>query len=177
MTRTRPGIVVIGIGNVVRSDDGLGVHVVRQLRGRDTYGEAVTLIEGGTLGLMLLPHLAEASHAIIIDAVAAGHSPGTLVRLDRAEGLFATGMTPHDVGLSDLLDAMRLTDATPDHLVLHGAQPESTAFGTDLTPALAHALDALADVIEAELLTWVAPSPPRPLRVPRDVPAATRRSG
>lgn len=149
----RRGTVVIGIGNVARSDDGLGVHVIRQLRRRpDVAG--VELIEGGTAGLMLLPLLADADRAIIIDAIAFGAPAGTLVRLDRAEGAFATGMTAHDLGLADLLDAMRLSDATPSELVLHGAQPESTAMGTDLSAPVTAAVAALMDAIDADLLAW-----------------------
>lgn len=154
--RARGGIVVIGIGNVVRSDDGLGVHAVRELRRRRPHREGVQLIDGETGGLMLLPHLADADRAIIVDAIAIGTPAGTLVRLDRSEGIFATGMTPHEVGLADLLDAMRLSDATPSQLVLHGAQPGSTAFGTALTAPVAGALDALVDAIEIELAAWSA---------------------
>ena len=137
MTPRSPATVVIGIGNVIRSDDGLGVHAARRLRDRRRHGDDVEIIEGGTAGLMLLPRVAEAYRVILIDAIAFGASPGTLTRLEDGRGAFPTGMTPHDVGLSDLLDAARLTDSWPQELVLHGAQPESTALDTELTPALA----------------------------------------
>jgi hydrogenase maturation protease len=156
--KPKRGTVVIGIGNVIRSDDGLGVHVVRLLQDRGRCAEDVTLIEGGTAGLMLLPQLADADRAIIVDAVSLGNDPGTLVRLDNAEGAFATGKTPHDVGLSDLLDAARLTSAWPNRLVLHGAQPASTAFGTELSPDVVTSLRALVEAIEAELESWSEPS-------------------
>jgi hypothetical protein len=67
-----------------------------------------------------------------------------------------TGMTPHDVGLADLLDAARLTDAWREELVLHGAQPGSVAIGAELTPPVAAGLDSIVDAIEAELelLDW-----------------------
>lgn len=154
MKPTRTGTVVIGIGNVIRSDDGLGVHAVRLLHDRGRCTADVTLIEGGTAGLMLLPQIADAARAIIVDAVSLGEAPGTLVRLENAEGAFTTGKTPHDVGLSDLLDAARLTGAWPNRLVLHGAQPASIAFGTELTPAIAASLGALAEAIETELASW-----------------------
>ena len=150
----RRSVVVIGIGNVVCSDDGLGVHAIRRLGERRRQSDGVELIEGGTAGLMLLPHLADARRAIIVDAISVGASPGTLVRLERVEDVFATGMTAHDVGLADLLDALRLTDSWPDELVLHGAQPASTDLGTELTQRLATALPGLLDAIEAELASW-----------------------
>ena len=76
-----PDTVVIGVGNVVLSDDGLGVHVVRRLRDRYRLEDRVELVEGGTAGLLLLPHLADARRVIIVDAIDTGAPAGTLVRL------------------------------------------------------------------------------------------------
>ncbi len=145
--------VVIGTGNVVRSDDGAGVHAVRLLRGLP---EDVEVVEGGTAGLLLLPLLAGAQRAILIDAYDAGDPPGTLRRLDgRAVALpFAARLTPHDAGLADLLGAAVLTDALPAELVLFGIQVSSTALGTDLTPAVAGALDRLAEAVAEQLRRW-----------------------
>ena len=154
MTSVRDGTVIIGIGNIIRSDDGLGVHAVRRLRERHPLAHDVELIEGGTAGLLLLPCLDGARRAIIVDAISVGHPPGTLVRLKSGDGAFSTGMTPHDVGLADLLDAARLTNALPDELVVHGVQPASTAMGTELTPPVAAALDPLVDAIHTDLLEW-----------------------
>jgi hydrogenase maturation protease len=156
MTSVRDGTVIIGIGNIIRSDDGLGVHAVRRLRERHPLAHDVELIEGGTAGLLLLPCLAGARRAIIVDAISVGHPPGTLLRLTNGDDAFSTGMTPHDVGLGDLLDAARLTDAWPDELVLHGVQPASTAMGTELSPLVAAALDPLVDAIHADLFEWGA---------------------
>lgn len=159
MSDARRGSAVIGIGNVVLSDDGLGVHAVRRLRELHDLGDAVELVEGGTAGLLLLPHLAEARRAIIVDAIDTGAPAGTLVRID-GEGHgdpFPVGSTPHEVGLGDLLAAARLTDAWPERLVLHGAQPASTAIGTDLTTPLAAVLDRLVERIVDELIAWDAP--------------------
>jgi len=125
--------VVIGLGNVVMSDDGLGVHAVARLRESGRLADAVELIEGGTAGLLLLPHLADAPRAIIIDAVRAGARAGTLVRLD-ADGLarvFERHISPHDVGLRDLLGAARLSGDWPSALVLHGIEPAVTRVGTE----------------------------------------------
>lgn len=176
MSATR-GTVVIGLGNIVLSDDGLGVHAVRRMRERNAFGEDVELIEGGTAGLLLLPHLADAGRAILVDAVDVGAAPGTLVRLDGEEWstAFTLRMTPHDVGLADLLGAARLTGAWPERLALHGAQPQSTAIGTDLSAPVAAAIDPLVDAISAELALWgVARSAPREDRRSLMVPAEAR---
>jgi hydrogenase maturation protease len=153
MTSPRSGVVVIGIGNVVRSDDGLGVRAIQQLSERGRYASEVELVEGGTAGLMLLPYLA-ARRAITIDAIAIGAPAGTLIRLPGAQGRFASGLTPHEVGLANLLDAARLTDVWPEELILHGAQPGSTAIGIELTPALHAALGPLTDAVDADLRAW-----------------------
>ena len=150
------GIVVIGLGNVVRSDDGVGVHAAARLRERLGSQPDVTLVEGGTAGLLLLPHLADARRAIIIDAIDVGAEPGTLVRLagDQFASAFCADATVHDVGLRDLLGAARLSGAWPEQLVLHGVQPDSIALGTELTPTVAGALDGLVDSIACELAGW-----------------------
>jgi hydrogenase maturation protease len=152
------GVVVIGLGNVVCSDDGVGVQAVARLRERFGSKPDVTLVEGGTAGLLLLPHLADARRAIIVDAIDVGAEPGTLVRLggDELARAFSAGATVHDVGLRDLLGAARLSGAWPEQLVLHGVQPGSTTLGTELTPTVAAALDGLVDGVAGELAAWGA---------------------
>ncbi len=149
-------VVVIGIGNVVRSDDGVGVHATARLRERLGSQSEATLVEGGTAGLLLLPHLADAQRAIIIDAIDVGAEPGTLVRLagDQLARAFCADATVHDFGLRDLLGAARLSGAWPEQLVLHGVQPGATTLGTELTPTVAAALDSLVDSVARELAAW-----------------------
>ena len=105
----RSGTVVIGLGNVVLSDDGLGVYAAQRLRDRGELADDVEVIEGGTAGLLLLPHLADARRALVIDAIDTGAPAGTLVRLDGEAwaSAFEVRMTPHDIGLVDLLGAAR----------------------------------------------------------------------
>ena len=116
------------------------------------------MIEGGTAGLLLLPHLADARRVIIVDAIDTGAPAGTLVRLQGEDWAraFAIKITPHDVGLRDLLGAAKLSGAWPRELVLHGAQPASTAIGTELSAPVAAALDPLVSAILAELAAWDA---------------------
>lgn len=147
---------VIGLGNVVLSDDGLGVQAVRRMQHRYQLQDGVELVEGGTAGLLLLPLLADARQVIIVDAIDTGAPAGTLVRLDGDDwaSAFELRMTPHDVGLVDLLGAAQLSGAWPEQLVLHGVQPASTAIGTELSAPVAAALEPLVDAIAAELTLW-----------------------
>jgi hydrogenase maturation protease len=151
--------VVIGLGNVVMSDDGLGLHAVRRLRQRYRLEPRVEPVEGGTAGLLLLPLLADARRVIIVDAIDTGAEPGTLVRLDGEDwaSAFQVGMTPHDVGVLDLLGAAQLSGMWPERLALHGAQPDRTEIGTDLSPPVAAVIDSLIDRVAAELASWGVP--------------------
>jgi hydrogenase maturation protease len=160
---TQADLIVIGVGNVVLSDDGLGVHAVRRLRDRYALGDEIELIEGGTAGLLLLPSLADASRAVIIDAIDIGAQPGSLVRLEGEDwqSAFPGGLTAHDVALADLLAAAQLSGGWPQRLVLHGAQPACTEIGTELSAPLAAALDPLVDAVAAELDAWLSDCPSR----------------
>ena len=152
----RSGTVVIGLGNVVMSDDGLGVHAAQRLRDRGELADDVEVIEGGTAGLLLLPNLADARRAIVIDAIDTGAPPGTLIRLagEVWASICAVRMTPHDIGLADLLGAAQFADAWPEQLVLHGIQPACTTIGTELSAPVAAALDSLLDAVTTELSAW-----------------------
>jgi hydrogenase maturation protease len=147
---------VIGAGNVVLSDDGAGVHAVRRLRSRWALPDDVEVVEGGTAGLLLLPHLADADRAILVDAIDAGDAPGAIRRLDGAAVAlpFATRWTPHDTGLADLLGAAALAGVLPEELVIVAVQIGSTALGTEMTAPVAAALDPLVDTIAAQLAAW-----------------------
>jgi hydrogenase maturation protease len=155
MSAAAANVVVIGVGNVVLSDDGLGVHAVRRLAERYDVGVA-ELVEGGTAGLLLLPSLAGARRAIVVDAIDTAAVAGTLVRIDGEDWLGgrAGGMTAHDAGVADLLAAARISDGWPEELVVHGAQPGSTAVGTELTEPVVDCLDRLVDRIAADLERW-----------------------
>ena len=106
--------------------------------------------------------LADARRVIIVDAIDTGAPAGTLVRLDGDDwaSAFEFGMTPHDVGLVDLLGAAQLSGAWPEQLVLHGVQPASTEIGTELSAPIAAALDRLVDAVAAELSRWGVGSAP-----------------
>ena len=156
MTPGRAGIAILGLGNVALTDDGLGVHAVRRLREAHDLPSGVAAVEGATAGLLLLPLVADAERVIVVDAIDAGAPPGTRVRLDGGEVLsaFDSVLTPHALGLTDLLRAARLTGAWPLHLVILGLQPACTGIGTELSPALELGLDGLVHQIAEELASW-----------------------
>jgi hydrogenase maturation protease len=143
MPASRPtSLLVLGLGNLLCRDDGLGVVVVDGLSRGYSAPSGVRFLDGGTLGLSLLPHLEDAEAAILVDAVATGAPPGTLVRLegDEVGPAVSARLSPHQVGVADLLDAARWRLRLPGRLLLLGAVPETVGLGFGLSPALAAAV-------------------------------------
>jgi hydrogenase maturation protease len=149
----RPGrIAVLGVGNVLMSDDGLGPFAVRVLEAEYELSEAVEALDVGTPGLDFTPYLADADAVIVVDTVRSDAAPGT-VKLYNREQLLATPplprTSPHEPGLREALMATELTDCSPEELLLVGVVPESNAAGPGLTDTVREAVpDALAAVID-----------------------------
>jgi hydrogenase maturation protease len=112
----------------------------------------VSLIDGGTLGLELLTYVWDCSYLLVLDAVEIGQPPGTLVRMSGQEVKALRGEgSAHQLGVADLLVALRVLASRTPEVVLLGIQPASTEWGTELSPAVAAILPALADAAIAEL--------------------------
>ena len=146
-------ILILGIGNLVMADDGIGVRVVQQLQKRFRFPENVAVMDGGTLGLDLLPALEGVTHLIVVDAVETGVAPGTLVRLEGEELPIAleTKLSPHQMGLKDLLAVARLIGHEPGVMVLHGVQPGNIEMDEHLTPEVEAVRDILCQKVLDEL--------------------------
>jgi len=138
------------------SDDGVGVRVVQYLASRYAFPAGVTVLDGGTLGLDLLPFLEGLTHLLIVDAMATGGPPGTIVRLtgDDIPIAFETKLSPHQMGLKDLLAVSLLQGNTPPETVLLGVQPESIQLGMDLSPPVEATLQTLVEMALRELAAW-----------------------
>jgi hydrogenase maturation protease len=159
ISRFDADIVAVGIGNVIRCDDGAGVHALRRLRESARVPKEVTLIEGGTLGLELLSYLRGARRILLLDAIDAKENPGTLFRITQGEMLGMKGhWSVHQLGIGDLLSALSLVTDKPQEIVLLGVQPESTGWSTECTPAVQRSLPALVEAALELLHAW-APNP------------------
>ena len=144
--------VVLGLGNTLHSDDGVGPQAIEKLRSDARVPDDVALIEGGTLGLELLTYIWDCSYMLVLDAVDVGGPPGTLVRMSSEELQTLPGKgSVHQLGVADLLVALRVLAHRMPEVVLLGVQPASTEWGTELSPAVAAVLPALADAVVAEL--------------------------
>jgi len=149
-------ILVLGIGNVIMSDDGIGVRVVQQLAERFRFPDVVTLLDGGTLGLDLLPQLEGVARLLVVDAVDLAKAPGTLARLsgDDVPIVLETKLSPHQMGLKDLLAVATLQGFAPVEMVLWGVQPAVIEMGMDLSPPVAAKLETLVQNVLLELAAW-----------------------
>ncbi len=168
--------VVLGIGNVLLADDGVGVHVVRELEQRVRAGEAVLppgtrLVDGGTRGADLAPFLAGVRAAIVVDALDDGGIPGTIVVLDGAAidrmaapagagaegpgGWPGSAAGPAADGLRGLLAALRAAGASPGAVSLVGVRPAVLDVGLDLSSPVEAALPGAAAAVLDELARLV----------------------
>jgi hydrogenase maturation protease len=147
--------VVIGVGNTLLSDDGVGVHAARLLQADSRVPSGVIILDGGTLGLELVPYALEASRLLFLDAVNAEAAPGTLTRMTGSELLGSSGgWSVHQLGVTDLIAALALVSPEPQEIVVLGVQPGYTDWGTSLSREVESALPHLVEAAVSELGRW-----------------------
>lgn len=154
-------ILVLGIGNTLNRDEGVGVHALAALQAalEATAPEApVAFLDGGTLGLSLLPTVEDATHLLILDAVDAHLPPGSVVELADDEIPLYSGvkLSQHQVTFQEVLALAALRGRLPSHLHLIGVQPADLALGTELSSTVAAVLPAVVQRAVAVLQRWGA---------------------
>ena len=153
MTDVKP-IRILGVGNVLCTDDGLGPYAIKVLEAQFEFPESVEVIDVGTPGLDFTPYLSDARMVIVLDTVKGEEAAGTL-RLLRDREIVAkpppSRMSPHEPGLREALMATELSDSSPEEILLVGVVPESTDQGTKLTDAVRSAVPQVVDTVVAEL--------------------------
>ena len=153
------GVLVLGVGNPIMSDDGVGQRLLEALTALTPVLDGVEYIDAGTLGLALLPRVECCDALLALDAALHGGAPGAVrvfegVALD--EFLRSARSSVHELGLRDLVDAARLTGALPVRRALIGVQPERVGWGTMLSPAVAAAVPSAATAARQVLERWLA---------------------
>lgn len=146
-------ILVLGVGNILLSDEGIGVRVIEALEQRYALPDSVDVLDGGTAGMELLEAMANRTHLIIVDAIVSRKSePGEvlILRDDEVPVLFNNKISPHQLGLSDVLSALRFTGEFPGKITLVGVIPHSLEPNIGLTPTVEASLEpALQAVLTA----------------------------
>lgn len=158
-------IAIVGLGNLMRTDDALGMLAIERLKLELGLPAGVKLIEGGTLGLDLLHPLHGITHLLAVDAIDAGAEPGTVLRFaGEAIADLPASKSVHLLGFSDLIGAMRLTGDAPEEIVVLGVQPSRIEWGTELTGTVERAFPLLMEAVLQQITIWA-----------REIAAAQRR--
>lgn len=128
--------IVLGLGNLLNKDEGLGVQAVERLRAHLGPLSEVELLDGGVLGLSLLMLVEECSHLLVLDAVDARQPPGSVIELSREQIPLFTGvkLSEHQITFQEVLGLAKMRDLLPAHLHLIGVQPKDISIGLDLSP-------------------------------------------
>jgi hydrogenase maturation protease len=153
-----PRVVVLGVGNLLMTDEGAGVRCVERLAAASALPAGVVAIDGGTSSHELLGDLEDLDLLVIVDAVATGGAPGSLVRLagDQIPSAFSNKLSPHQLGINDLLATLRLVGRAPRRVVLFGVTPARIELGMELSAEVEAALPALEACVVVEVLGALA---------------------
>jgi hydrogenase maturation protease len=152
--------VVLGIGNILNRDEGVGVRALEELRRRSDPVPQLELVDGGVMGLALLPLVEECADLLVLDAIDAGEEPGSLIELGGDDIRLFTGikMSEHQITFQEVLGLALIRDRLPARLHLLGVQPADVAIGLEMSPAVAATVPALLDRAVAVLGRWGLPT-------------------
>jgi hydrogenase maturation protease len=148
-------IVILGVGNLLLKDEGLGIHVVRQLQ-KKVLPPAVEVLDGGVAGIGLLDLFQGARKLVLIDAADMNLAPGTVVRFTPEEirtksDPSAPKFSAHEVGLLEVLELARALGQCPPEVVIIGVQPKEISWGMDLTPEIQASLPQVLEAVLKEI--------------------------
>lgn len=149
-------VLIFGAGNLLLSDEGFGVHFIQHLEARYNFPENVELFDAGTLGIMATHKIEEAEKVYIIDTVIAESpaTPGQCFRYEKEDFMrqrLPVKLSPHQIGIQEMLMISELRGCCPRHITLFGVIPASTELGDKLTPALQTSLGVLENTLMGEL--------------------------
>ena len=150
---TVPRILLLGVGNVLYTDEGTGVHAARYMEQHYAFSENVTLMEGGTLGKLLMPSLLDADVVIVMDAVLGGEKPGSIYKLEEEALRKSLGFrdSQHQVDLVDTLLCCELMGNRP-HTIVMGVEPEDwKSLAMEISPTVADVMPRFYELVLEEL--------------------------
>ena len=153
---TKVKITIFGIGNILLSDDGVGVRALNQLADHYEFPESVRLIDGGTKGLDLLPLLEGMDKVMFIDAANFKKEPGTIdiVEGESIPAFLSSKLSVHQIGLPDLLFAAKLMEITPPEMCLVGIQPKSMETTTEFSDEIKAQFKPFINTVLRKLKDW-----------------------
>ncbi|CAB1128573.1 Hydrogenase maturation protein [Candidatus Hydrogenisulfobacillus filiaventi] len=150
----RRNVLVIGLGNILLRDEGIGVHLLYHLRRKYSFQPAIAVADGGTLGWQLMDVLAAFDHIVIIDAINAAAKPGTIVRFkleDLHKWVVKASGSSHEVEILEVMAALQLVGEAPDAVVIGIVPEDVNGLGVYLSDTVLARVSALEDVVLHEL--------------------------
>lgn len=152
----RATTAVIGLGNPLLGDDALGLVALERLSTRYHLPDEVSLHDGGTWGMSLLPTIEDATNVLFLDAIDRNETPGAFIRLVGAEipATLAQMVSPHQIDLREVLAVTMLRGTFPSDAVAIGVQPETLATQVALSRTVAGKVDVVVDAAVAQLRLW-----------------------
>ena len=152
----RNHITILGIGNTLYTDEGLGVHALSSLEEIYRTDDQVNIVDGSTDGMSLLGPVEDTDYLIVIDAINAGKEGGTIIELrgDDIPAYYGIKMSIHQLGFQEVLLASKLRERYPKHIVMFGMQPTSLELGIGLSETNEAKLPELVKVVEQQVTAW-----------------------
>ena len=149
-------IVLLGVGNILLTDEGFGVHVVNQLREDYVFNPPITILDGGTMGMELLTYMRGMTKLLLVDAINGGDAPGTVYEFPHEEmnSYFTEAISVHEVGMQDILRIRALQEDPLEDAVVIGVEPESLELGLDLSETTQVVVKDVKERILAVLASW-----------------------
>lgn len=149
-------IVVLGVGNILLTDEGLGVHVVEDLKANYNFTPHISLIDGGTMGMELLTYMRGMKKILLIDAVNGGETPGTIYEFPHREleQYFTDHISVHEVGMQDILRIRAIQENPLEDAIVIGVEPESLEVGFEPSEPVQRALPEVKERVLRVLRDW-----------------------
>jgi hydrogenase maturation protease len=146
-------VLLLGMGNILLEDEGLGIRALEVLQRDYVFPPGVELLDGGTTGMGLLDDIGGREHLLVLDAVQTGEPPGTLVTMRGSDVpvYFGIRVTPHQLGLADVLATLELSGEQPGSVTVLGLVPESLELTLELSGLIRSKLDELVQATVSEL--------------------------
>lgn len=149
-------IVVLGVGNILLTDEGLGVHVVEDLKANYNFTPHISLIDGGTMGMELLTYMRGMKKILLVDAVNGGEAPGTIYEFPHREleQYFTDHISVHEVGMQDILRIRAIQENPLEDAIVIGVEPESLDVGFEPSAPVQKALPEVKERVLRVLREW-----------------------
>lgn len=151
-SHSRPSTLILGVGNILMSDEGVGVRVIAAMQDH-SLPRGVELLDGGTASLDLLNSLSDRGRVIVVDAVQGGCEPGTLYRFSpedvAAQERYATSV--HQIGLLETLTLARFLGCAPEQVIIYGVEPGNLGYGLELSSEIAAVVPRVIELVLGEV--------------------------